>query len=74
VGNCRYAFGKEVIMSGLVRQGRFSFWDVIGEDWFVSGHFRRIRLYVETCLQDRINVGTCSARSALCRDLLDEVG
>jgi len=46
MGNCRYAFGEDGIMSGLVRQGHFLFWDLIGEDWFVSGHVRRSRLIV----------------------------
>jgi len=47
---------------------------VFEEGVLVSGRGRRGRLNVGTCWQSRFNVGTSSARSALCRDMLDDVG
>jgi len=40
---------------------------------FVSGRVRRVRISVGTCLRGRFIVGTCVARSALCRDVFGEV-
>jgi len=48
--------------------------DVFGEVGIVSGRVRRGRLSVGMFRRGLVRVGTCSAKSALCRDMSDEVG
>jgi len=61
--SCRDVFGDDGLLSGHA--------DDVG---FVSGRVRRSRIVSGRDRRVRFSVDTCSARSALCRDVFCEVG